>query len=581
MSTPKQYCTLCRRHYPGGRSVCPVDGKPLTGVPDNLMQEGSIVEGRYVLTNRLAVGGMASIFRARRMDNGEPVALKLLLSRFLSSPQVVNQFFQEARIIRRLQHPNVVALHDFGRTEEGYLFMAMELLGGATLAEYLWNGQLPPVDRALRIFFQVVDALAAAHEMGIVHADLKASNVLFVSDFDDDERVKVLDFGIARLHNAKAWQGESPSNDMLSGTPQYMSPEQIAGEHIDPRTDVYASGILLFQLLTGRVPFDGDDPLDVCRMQREERPPRLKDVAPGRRIPFVLEQFVERLLRKDPEGRPATAADVVEETKEMLRQAGPPTRPSIIEEPEPEPEAENDIAPLFDLPAEPEPKSEQEQEPEPKPESEPEPKPESEPEPEPEPEEEDGADLDIRKRFVTLLDMAFDRDDRPFSLLDEETMALIGAPIVEAVGRAIVSAGGVVIERDTFGMRAAFGLVGDEPLDAGKAIDVALAFLRRVEAAETGLGVGFRARCGIATGPLYYCPDDRLDPNVLVKGGFSDIAARLVQRGPWGGVAIDGATRALRAKMLEGATMRRLKARRSPKGVKIYWFRPRSLEAKS
>ncbi len=548
MSTARQYCTVCRRHYPGGRSACPVDGKPLTGVPENLLQEGSLVDGKYMLTHRLAVGGMASIFRARRLDSGAPVAIKLLLGRFLGSPQVVNQFFQEARIIGKLRHPNVVELHDFGRTEEGYIYMAMELLGGETLAEHLWNGSPPPVDRALRIFFQVAEALAAAHALGIVHADLKASNVLFVSSDRDDERVKVLDFGIARLHDPSAWRATAPAGELLSGTPQYMSPEQVAGEQVDPRTDVYAAGVLLFQLLTGRVPFDHEDPLEVCRMQREQRPPRLAEIVPDRRIPFAVEQLVERLLRKDPEGRPASAAELVEESKEILRRAGSPTTPSRALEPEPEPEDLPEAPARFTAP---------------------------EPEPEPEDEDEPASEAPIvRKRFITLLDMAFQADERPFSLLDEDTMTLLTAPIVERVSREVRAAGGAIIERDTYRLRALFGMDDARPIDGAQAVDVALAFLARVESAELALGVGLRARCGLATGPLYHCPEDGLPPALLVRGSFADLAARLVQRSPWGGLALDGATFSLRARQLTGAHMRRLKARRSPQGVKIYWYRP-------
>lgn len=565
MATARYFCAICRRHYLGERTVCPTDGSRLLAVPDDRLQSGSVVDDRYVLAERMAVGGMAAIHRAVDRTTRQEVALKILQSRFAVTPRLVDLFFQEARIIRRIRHPNVVALHEFGRTADGYLFMAMELLRGPTLAEYLWDADPPPFDVALRVFFQVAEALRAAHAVGVIHADLKASNVVFVSEHPEDERVKVLDFGIARLFEAgpfRVRRGDEPQ--VLGGTPQYMSPEQVAGEEIDPRTDLYAAGILLFQLLTGHVPFDHDDPMEVCRMQREARPPRPSEVAAGRRFPAAVDQLVIRLLQKDPDHRPASAEQLYDETKEILRRAGSPTQPVVRDEGVPTEEVPvltpellrsggagaaggaaraRGAGPLIRVVAD----------------------------------ESAGASADpeARRVWLTVLDVQFRGDERPFTLLDGETVGFVTAPVVDSALTEIRNAGGALLSRDTWRLRAAFGFRTGRPEDGAAAVDVALALLGRIASTETALRIGLDVRAGIACGPVWRHPADRLPLDVLVRGSLPDIAQRLARTAPWHGLVVDADTFRLRESRLAGARPVRVPARRSRAGITVFEWMPR------
>jgi serine/threonine-protein kinase len=552
MATARYFCSLCRRHYLGERRVCPTDGARLVSVPDARLQPGAIIDQRYVLTEQLAVGGMAAIHRALDRTTRQEVALKVLLGRFAVSPQVIELFYQEARIIRRIRHPNVVALHEFGRTADGYLYMAMELLRGPTLAASLWDSGPPPFDSALRIFFQIVEALRAAHAEGVIHADLKASNVLFVSDAPD-ERVKVLDFGIARLFEAGPFrvrrEDEPP---VLGGTPQYMSPEQVAGEEVDPRTDLYAAGILLFQLLTGAVPFDADDPMEVCRMQREERPPRVRDRAPGR-MPAAVEDLVDRLLRKDPDDRPPSAERLYEEVKEILRKAGSPTQPVVYEEGIPTEEVPLLTAEVLRAAKAGPPWAEGARVRIVGPDA-----PSVRPDPE------------ARSVLLTLLDLHFRGDDRPFTLLDRDTVELVTAPFLEAALTELRNAGGVLLARDPWRLRAAFGARSGRPEDGAAAVDLALALLARVETAEATLRIGLAARAGIAAGPVWHHPADRLPLELLVRGSLPDIAQRLAKSAPWHGVVVDGDTYRLKQARLAGARPVRVSARRNRAGITVF-----------
>ena len=557
MGTAQYFCATCRRHYPGERTVCPADGSLLVEVARDRPRTGSTIDARYVLTDRIAEGGMAAIYRAREVATGERVAMKLLHPRFLTSSRLVELLYQEARIIRAIDHPNVVLLRDFGRAAEGHLFLAMELLRGPTLAEYLWDNDLPPYDVALRIFFQIAEALHAAHSLGVIHADLKASNVLFVTDQVGDERVKVFDFGISRLYDARAWTSEEKRDDLVGGTPQNMSPEQVSGEEVDPRTDLYAAGILLFQLLTGTLPFDDDDPHEVCRMQREDRPPRISDRAPGRRVPGAVQKLVDRLMRKDPEDRPPTAEILVGETKEILRKLGSATQPRMGhlgerggDGADAEASASRGRTPFSTPPLTP-PPAERTGDAGP-----------VGPEPAPE----------AQARAVTLLDVQFRGDEKPFTLLDPHALQLVCAPLVEAFRADVRSAGGVVLDSDAYRLRAAFGDRDPSTCRAGPAIDLALVLLSRARMVEAGLRIGLAARCGVASGTLFRNPKDRLPPDVLVRGALPDISARLVRLAPWGGLVMDALSYRTHPGPVGGARASRVRARGAADGTAIYTF---------
>jgi serine/threonine protein kinase len=253
------------------------------------------VDGRYGVTARIARGGMATVYLAldRRLDRD--VALKVMHAHLGDDPQFTARFIREARAAARLSHPGVVAVFDQGE-DDGLLYLAMEYLKGRTLRRVLGElGVLTPGE-ALDVLEPVLDALAAAHEAGIVHRDVKPENVILT----DDGRVKVADFGLARAASSVA-----STSGVLMGTAAYLAPELIAHGVGDVRSDVYAVGVMLFEMLTGRQPFSGDVPLRVAYRHVHEDVPAPSTVVG--RLPEPLDVLVTTATARDPERRPADA----------------------------------------------------------------------------------------------------------------------------------------------------------------------------------------------------------------------------------------------------------------------------------
>jgi serine/threonine protein kinase len=283
------------------------------------MERGTLLKGKYRLDERLGSGGMGTVWRGEDIDLRRSVAIKVLLSQ-LSDEAAAERFLREARIAAGLQHPGITVVHDFGR-DAGRLFIVMELLKGSDLAAIL--GETPgglPVGRVLRLGIQVAEALSAAHEQGVVHRDLKPAN-LFVLHGD---RVKICDFGIAKATDVPS---TLTSAGFAIGTPAYMSPEQWTGEGVDTRSDLYSFGCVLYALLTGRPPFDADNPVALMRQHAEVQPAPPQGERP---IPEPLSDLVLRLLAKSPQERPPTAASV---TAELARLTPPARTPTAARQP--------------------------------------------------------------------------------------------------------------------------------------------------------------------------------------------------------------------------------------------------------
>lgn len=277
---------------------------------------GTLIAGRFFLEAVIAQGGMGVVYRAIQFPLGRRVAVKILRRELFGnaaeSEQVVDLFRREALIVTRLSHPNVVMLHDFGDCGDGNLFMAFELLEGLTLQDVLRDGPLP-VPRALNIAMQLASGLSAAHANGIVHRDLKPGNVILVPDpAGGDEIVKLVDFGIARLSEGEAIIDDNRHTltGKVTGTPNYMSPEQIHGEVVDARADVYALGLILHEMLTGRPAFVGRTPITIVMAQLNDPPPPLRDSMGGRLLPPGIEEVVDRALRKARDERFSRATDL-------------------------------------------------------------------------------------------------------------------------------------------------------------------------------------------------------------------------------------------------------------------------------
>ena len=255
-----------------------------------------MVDDRYRLIERIGSGGMADVWRARDSELGRDVALKVLHENFARDKEFVERFRREASSAAGLQHPNVVSVYDRGTYEEGY-YIAMEVVEGSSLRDLINRGL--EIGEAVEVTRQVLAAAGFAHERGIVHRDLKPMNVLI----DRDGRIRVTDFGIARAGNSEITQTGS-----VMGTAQYLSPEQAQGMDVAAPSDIYSIGIMLFEMLTGRVPFDGENAVAIAMKQVSEEPPAPSSINP--QVGPALDAVVLRALAKDPAQRYATAAEM-------------------------------------------------------------------------------------------------------------------------------------------------------------------------------------------------------------------------------------------------------------------------------
>ena len=255
--------------------------------------------GHYQILARLGSGGMGSVYRARDMRLDREVALKFLPLRPIAAPDAAQRLLAEARAAAALQHPNVCVVFDFGETEQRQPFIVMALCDGETLRETLRNGPLP-FDQVVSISAQIARGLGAAHARGIVHRDVKPANVMLTND----GTVKLLDFGLAAANNERI-AGVSST----AGTPAYMSPEQLRGEPLDHRTDLWSLGVVLYEMVAGERPFHGRDDRALAQAILHEEPPALVTRRPD--VPQTLVAIVERLLRKDPGVRTATTGELL------------------------------------------------------------------------------------------------------------------------------------------------------------------------------------------------------------------------------------------------------------------------------
>ena len=283
----------------------------------------TVDHGRYEIMKLIGEGGMGRVFQARQVSMNRMVALKLLRAQLATDDHLLARFQQEAHAVSKLRHPNTIIVYDYGKTEDGYLFIAMELLGGRSLASILSAEQRLTPTRALHIIQQVAGAVAEAHQFGIVHRDLKPENIQIDKVANDPDFAKVLDFGIAKMIHG---EGESENHKTLTmagavfGTPHYMSPEQVHGQKVDHRTDIYALGIILYELLTGRPVFEGATPMAVMMAQASKAPPDIRESHPELNVPDTIAELINECLVKDADKRLSTANDLLDWLKEALHQ---------------------------------------------------------------------------------------------------------------------------------------------------------------------------------------------------------------------------------------------------------------------
>lgn len=257
---------------------------------------GSVLAGTYRLDALIGEGGMGAVFRGRDVLQRRDVAIKVLHPDFSRDPELSRRFDREAKSAQRLSHPNCIQVIEFGSTAEGMKYLVMQLLEGTELQNIV-DGPLEPA-RAVDLILQVLRGLEHAHAQGVIHRDLKPQNIFVTREADGSQVLKLVDFGIAKIVTGDGAQEQMTRAGMVFGTPQYMSPEQALGVDIDARADLYAVGVLLYQLVTGKLPFNSDDPVALIRMQVSTEPPPLPNA-----VPQELTAIVMRLLAKQKDQR--------------------------------------------------------------------------------------------------------------------------------------------------------------------------------------------------------------------------------------------------------------------------------------
>jgi serine/threonine-protein kinase len=296
---------------------------------------GCVIDRKYRLDAKIGFGGMGDVYQASRLLIGDQVAIKILHAAHVSDPQAGERFRREAQAAARLKHPNAVSIYDFGVTSEGLVYLVMELVEGQNLRQIIkQQGPLPPATVS-EITNQVCSALQVAHQQNVVHRDLKPDNIM-VNATIAGLRVKVLDFGIAKLRDLSTSNLTVTGNVM--GTPHYMSPEQCLGEEIDSRSDLYSLGVVIYQMLTGSLPFNSSTSTAVVMQHVNKEPPSLRSISLS--ISPAVEAVVLRALAKRREDRPQSADALARELSAAVNATAPPppnVAPSHRVEPPPPP----------------------------------------------------------------------------------------------------------------------------------------------------------------------------------------------------------------------------------------------------
>jgi serine/threonine protein kinase len=276
-----------------------LDRPEVSQMPTTFMNIASALEGRYQVMKELGRGGMGIVFQAHDKQLNESVAIKILSPLLSNDTDALERLRREVSAARRITHPNVIRIHDISEAK-GLQYVSMEYFNGRSLKDYIRSRNSLSQKEALNIAVQIADALEAAHRQGVVHRDLKSQNVLV----DSANQVKVIDFGLA--HSAHL-QGMTATG-LIMGTPEYMAPEQVAGRKVDERADIYALGIILYELFTGRVPFTGDSAIAVGFRQMKEPPAPPRNWNPE--LPEAIERVVLKALEKEPLRRYSTVTEL-------------------------------------------------------------------------------------------------------------------------------------------------------------------------------------------------------------------------------------------------------------------------------
>jgi serine/threonine-protein kinase len=316
-------CPQCGTACEASHQYCPGCGFPIGAVALNSEDKlvGRTLPGGYLVLDLISVGGMGRVYRAEQRALGRTVAVKVIHPHLLADENSIVRFMTEARAASQLNHPNSVSVIDFGRTDDGQPYLVMEFLRGKDLARVAYEQGPMPFKRIVDVLVQALMALSESHDLGIVHRDLKPENIILEPLRRGGDFVKVVDFGLAKLKADSATATNVTMPGIVCGTPDYMAPEQGRGDAIDGRSDLYAVGVILFQLLTGRLPFEADNPTQVVMMHLSVPVPDPRQVAPERNIPESLVRVVMKAMSKEAKDRYQDALEFSDALQQALEDA--------------------------------------------------------------------------------------------------------------------------------------------------------------------------------------------------------------------------------------------------------------------
>ena len=300
-------CPQCGTEYELDQRFCPKDGSTLKSQNAAGDLVGSIIADRYHVLRKLGEGGMGTVYLAEHVKMGRKSAVKVMNPAMVNDADAISRFNREAANASKISHANVAAVYDFGETPDGLIYLAMEFVEGPPLTKLIEeHGALPPL-RAADIARQAADALAVAHDMGIVHRDLKPDNIMLAKNRDGTDCVKVVDFGIAKVANNESQK--VTRTGLVVGTPEYMSPEQLAGDKLDGRSDIYSLGLVAFAMMTGKLPFPGETVQESMIARLTDEPKRLVEMKADVNWPASVQSVMDKALQRDADLRYSSASE--------------------------------------------------------------------------------------------------------------------------------------------------------------------------------------------------------------------------------------------------------------------------------
>src|SRR5256885_944043 len=327
-------CPVCSTEYADDVKFCPSDGQTLRSAAPGGASDlvGQVIADRYHIVKKLGEGGMGQVYLGEHVKMGRRSAIKVMNPSMVHDPDPVARFNREASNASRITHPNVCAIYDFGETPDGLIYLAMEFIEGEPLTDLLERDGALPVPRAAGIFLQVADALQAAHDLGIVHRDLKPDNIMLTRRKGGEEAVKVVDFGIAKaIGGDQAGAGQKVTKTgLVVGTPEFMSPEQLSGDTLDGRSDLYSLALVFYRMLTGKLPFEATTVQETMIKRLTDEPATLTQSRPDLSFPPGLQPLLDTPLARTPAERYQSvakfASDVAAVTRRPTTGAAPHTR---------------------------------------------------------------------------------------------------------------------------------------------------------------------------------------------------------------------------------------------------------------